>query len=351
MTQNVPALIYQGPRVSGFDQPSPVGVQRFDRTAALIDGNVNVPNVNVIQVPNRTCLEGLQSGVFSAAEFQMARFVFCRSQGDPLVAVPVFIDRLFLQRYIYVRADDPISSLKELRGRRVVLPGYFITASFWHRFFLREAGVKPEEIEWLAMGAERDPRMKTPDGVKITVVPSKSNGLDLLLSGQADCIMHESTLIPLPADRGRIRRLLPNILEVESEWFRRTRILPTLHLLVVREEVLKRWPDFGIDLCHAFDLAKQEMYSWLQSERTTGVPFARDAIDWSLEVCGDDPWPYGVEKNANELNQYLDLAFADGFTTRRLTVEELFDPRALEYQFESRMDTFWESGSAPRVTG
>ncbi len=336
MTQDAQGLMaFQQQRQA--DQALTVAVQHWDRTSALLDNRVKVPNVGFIGVPNRTAWDGLFSGIFAAAELPMARFIFGRDQGDPLIGIPVFLDRLFLQRYIYVRADDPINSLAELRGRRVCLPHYYQTPCFWHRQFLREAGVQPDDVQWITTSPERDTRMRTPASVNLSVIEDNSNGVNLLLNGQVDCVMYEYTLVAPRGQEGRMRWLYANTLEVHAEWFKRTGIFPTLHVLVAREDDLKRRPDLGVELCQAFDRAKQEMYTWLQSERTTGLPFAREAIDWSLEICGDDPWPYGIEKNMKELNQILDLAQADGFTKQRRKVEEIFDARSLEYQFTSRM--------------
>lgn len=316
--------------------PMTVAVQHWDRTSALIDRRVTLPNVSFIAVPNRVGWEGLFAGIFDAAELPVARFVFCHEQGDPLVAVPVFPDRLFLQRYIYVLADAPFQGLADLRGRRIGLPGYYFTASFWHRQFLREAGVAPEDVEWISTAPELDKRMAVPQDIRYSVRPATERGLSLLFEGEAECLMHEYTLVP-SAGAPRIRRLLPDTLKVHAGWYVRTAVFPALHLMAVRAEALQRRPDFGIELCRAFDEARDETYRWLSSERTTALPFAREAIDRSLELFGDDPWPYGLEKNARELEQFLDLAHADGLVRRREKLAELFDPRAAAYDFRSRL--------------
>ena len=317
--------------------PMTVGVQHFDRMTALLDNRVTVPNVRILGSPNRTNWEALFSGAYDAAELPLARFVFNRDQGDPLVGLPIFPDRLFLQQYIYTRTEAAFGSLSDLRHRRIIVPGYYYTASFWHRHFLREAGVESNEVEWISTAPELDERMRIADDIKIKVMPSLHRGADLLLDGHGDCLMHEFTIPPPAGSEGRMRRLLSDVFNVQAEWYRRTNVFPAVHVIAVRAESLERRPDLGVELCRAFDEAKQHMYDWLQSERTIGLPFAREAIDHSLEVFGDDPWSYGLEKNESELNRFLDLAQLDGFTNRRAKIEEIFDRRSLEYQFKSRM--------------
>lgn len=313
-----------------------VGLQHWDRSSALIDGRVRLPMTAIVGVPNRNAWEGLFSGAFDAAELPLARLVFNQGQGDPIVAIPVFPDRLFLQRYIYVRSDFDGHDLASLNGKRVIVPGYYFTASFWHRQMLREAGVAPEDVTWISTAPELDARMRPP--VPVTVQPDGDRGVGHLLSGAGDVLMHEYTL---PTPRGReneMRRLFDNVFAVEGEWFKRTEVHPILHVVAVREESLRRRPDFGVELCRAFDEAKAEMYRWLQNERTTGLPFAREALDHSLEVMGDDPWAYGLERNAREINQFLDLAVADAVIKERPNIERLFDARSLEYRFTSRIN-------------
>ena len=89
---------------------------------------------------------GVLKGYFDAAEIPLARLAFVVDQGDPVKGVPVFPDRLFVQQYVYVRTDSDIRTLADLKGKKVHVPGYFITASFWHRALLKEAGVDPNEV-------------------------------------------------------------------------------------------------------------------------------------------------------------------------------------------------------------
>jgi 4,5-dihydroxyphthalate decarboxylase len=115
----------------GISPAMNVAIQHWDRSSALLDGRVSLPNVAFVGLPNAVCWAGLFSGVFDAAELPLARFVFCHDQGDPLIALPIFPDRLFLQQYIYVRRDEPANDLSGFRGRRMIVPGYYFTASFW----------------------------------------------------------------------------------------------------------------------------------------------------------------------------------------------------------------------------
>lgn len=284
---------------------------------------------------------GLRHGAFDAAEVPFVRYVFWKSRGEPLSAIPVFPDRFFQFQYIYTRPDTGITSLADLRGRRVMAaPGYFSTPQFWYRGILKEeCGILPHEIEWYTLNLGTDEGMRIPDNVRITKTQASSIlGLEPLLDGTVDCLMTARTALVPPNHQGRVTRVFGDAYARQREWYRRKGYFPILHVVAVRNNSLARRPSLGEELCHAFDLAKERTYRSLQDERMTLLPFMRGFLDDTLELCGDDPWPYGLERNRAELDQFLEYAHDQGLTPRRLSVEDLsFDERATGYQFKARM--------------
>jgi 4,5-dihydroxyphthalate decarboxylase len=327
---------------------------RFDRSAAVIDGKIGIENVNVINTPGgKAAIQGLLSGAFDAAEVPLARYASWISNGERLRAVPVFTDRLFQHEYIYTRTDTDIRSLADLRGRRVICaPSYFATPSFWHRSLLKDAGVAPQDVEWHSVAAEAK-EMHLPRDVKVTLSPASILGLERLLDGTGDVLMTARTPLVPRQHAGKIRRVLADANERQRAWFRQTGFFPILHVIAVREDALKARPEFGEELCRAYDAAKAYAYRVLQDDRMTGLPFMRGYLDDAVALGGDDPWPYGLERNRAELERFLQLAQHDGLTGRKLAVEELFDERASAYRFSARMTpgcimATFEGGWAPQ---
>jgi 4,5-dihydroxyphthalate decarboxylase len=317
-----------------------LATHRFDRTAALVDGTIRLKDVAVIKVPSGpTAVKGLFEGIFDAAEIPLSRYVFWVTQEKPFVAIPVFTDRLFSYPYVYTRADSGISSLRDLRGRRVVIaPRYFTTPGFWHRAILKEEyGILPEEIEWCTMSPEGEESLRIPSNLKLTVTPGSIHGLERLLDGTGECLMAARTPPLQGNEQHRIRRVYSNAHALQREWYERSGSFPILHVVVMRKDALRKRPTFGEELCRAYDLAKDRAYRILQDERMTSLPFMREILDETVARCGDDPWPYGLERNRSVLDYSLEQMYDQGLTTCRLSVEELFDERASRYKFVSRM--------------
>jgi 4,5-dihydroxyphthalate decarboxylase len=312
---------------------------RFDRTAALIDGRVAVENLNVINTPGgKASVSGFYGGAFDAADIPLARYVSWKVHGVPVTAIPVFTDRLFQYAYIYTRTDTGITKLDDLRGRRVICaPSYFATPSFWFRALLKdECGIEPHEIEWYSTTPE-SAEMHIPDGIRVTVSPASILGLERLLDGTADCLMTARTPLIPDEQRHVVRRVLLDAHEHQRAWYERNKFFPILHVVAIRQDALSMRPGFATELCRAYDEAKDHAYRVLQDERMTGLPFMRTYLDDTVELCGDDPWPYGLDRNQAELKRFLSYAHEQGLTNRDLEVEELFESDAASYKFTARM--------------
>jgi len=164
--------------------------------------------------------------------------------------------------------------------------------------------------------------------------------------------MTEGTPQVSPADRERVVRLHPDAPAVQRDFFRRTGFHPIVHIIVLRREAVDRRPTVLDELCEGFDRAKQSAYALLQNERTTGLPLMRSYLDETLELFGDDPWPYGLDgRNGAELDRFLEDAHKQGLTEKRLSVEELFDAPARQFRFRSRMGYGANLGALSSVLG
>jgi 4,5-dihydroxyphthalate decarboxylase len=223
-----------------------------------------------------------------------------------------------------------------LRGRKVMAaPSYFSTPSFWHRALLQEeTGLTPRDLVWYA--AYPEPKgMKAP--VKVTHAPASMLGLERLLDGTVDCLMTARTAYLPPGEEHRVKRVIADAWDKQRAWVKRTGYFPIAHVVAIHKKVLDARPGFGEELCAAFDQSKDIAYRILQDERMNTLPLMRGYLDDTVAIWGDDPWPYGLERNAAQITTFLKYAHEQGMTDRQLALDELFDNPAADYQFKARM--------------
>src|SRR5260370_817387 len=93
----------------------------------------------------------LNRAEFAVSEMPLSSYPVLRSEGDTrFIAIPVFPSRIFRHSALYVRADSPIEIPEDLKGKRVGVGDYQMTAAVWGRGLLtHEYGVKPEDVVWV----------------------------------------------------------------------------------------------------------------------------------------------------------------------------------------------------------
>ena len=126
--------------------------------------------------------------------------------------------------------------------------------------------------------------------------------------------------------------MFQNYLEIEQAYFRRTRIFPIMHVVVLRRAVYERDRWVAMNLLKAFEEAKRPSQARITEIGLSHIPMpwlAEHARQWR-DMAGEDFWPYGIEGNRPTLEAFLQYAHEQGVSARRLQVEELFAPETLE---------------------
>src|SRR5919108_2693225 len=197
---------------------------RYDRTQALIDGRVGIEGVSELNYlalrPGETFWRMLNHEEFDASEMSLSSYTILRSEGDErFIAIPVFPSRVFRQNALYVRADSPLREPRDLKGKRIGVADYQMTAAVWTRGFLEhEYGVRPREMTWVVGRPIR--AIRQPQEVRIEALGGSAALEELLEQGKIDALMS----VVLPQQLGKtLRRLIPNFREVELAYYRKTR--------------------------------------------------------------------------------------------------------------------------------
>ena len=251
------------------------------------------------------------------------------SQGDDsLVPIPVFPSRVFRHSALYVKKGSGVDTLEKLRGKRVGDPDFAHTAGIYARgYLMHDVGLKLEEIEWVQAGTNKAVRHENLDinlpNVKRVSVPDKTLD-DMLLAGEIDAILSAIPPKSFIAGNPNMVRLVPNYVEVEADYFRRTGIFPIMHCVAIKRPLLERHPWMAVNLYRAFEEAKDRSIARLRNmmisptSRCRGIPTMRGARP---EMFGQDFWPYGVAPNRTTLEAFLNFAFEQGVAHRKVTLD------------------------------
>ena len=320
--------------------PLSVAIGNYDRARPLFDGTVQIDGVDPVFMqlpPEEIFFRAFRTIDFDICELSMSSFtVKTAADSCPYVAVPAFVSRAFRHNSIYVRKDR-IKSPEDLRGRRVGLPEFQLTACVWARIILQDDHrVKPSDMIWVRGGIETAGRpekisLDLPKEIKIENAPEGATISQLLARGDIDGFMAPRP----PAIEGghpNVGWLFPDPTAAAKDYYQRTRIFPMMHLVGVRRAIAERHPWLPTAVLKAFTQAKAVALAKLSDTSATKVtlPFVEEQLKAARALMGDDFWSYGVEPNRHAIETFLRHHHGQGLSPRRLAVEELFHPSTLE---------------------
>jgi 4,5-dihydroxyphthalate decarboxylase len=155
---------------------------------------------------------------------------------------------------------------------------------------------------------------------------------DMLERGEIDFLMTANNPLSFRRSASSVARLFPNYREMEMDYYRRTKIYPIMHTVVIRRDVYEanRW--IAQSLMKAFIEAQRRTYEDLQETAAlkTMLPWLTAHVEDARREMGEDFWPYGFEKNRETLRTFLRYSFEQGLSKRQLEPEELFAPETFE---------------------
>jgi 4,5-dihydroxyphthalate decarboxylase len=317
-----------------------LAISDYDHVRDLVAGTVAVQEIElaVETLPVGEIFQRAMRGrPWDVHEMSLGMYVARLAAGDrSLAAIPVFPSRMFRLSAWFVRTDGKVRRPEDLRGARVGDPDWAMTAGIYARGWLQhEIGVAPSEIEWVQAGLDAPGRTENltfhfPPGLRRSSRPDSS--LDALLAaGEIDAVLTAQPPRGFFAPGSAVRRLVEGVAERERDYARRTGIFPIMHVIALRREVAEI-PGLASALLAGFEAAKQRSLARMRDSMASRFPYP---WAWSLAeeaeaLFGPDPWPYGVSRNRPTLDAFLGFCAEQGVGARRVAVEELFVPEALE---------------------
>lgn len=313
----------------------------YDRVRPLLDGAVQIDGVDPVFMtlsPEETFFRAFRNQEFDISELSLSSHLVKTARGDcPYVGVPVFLSRAFRHTSIYVRKDR-IARPEDLRGRRIGIPEYQLTALVWARALLADRhGVSPRDVTWVTGGIDEPGRIEKiavqlPADVRLEHAPDGCTISQLLDSGDVD-----GFIAPRPPSAAALRNphvgwLYDDPTEAARVYYRETGIFPIMHILGVRRALAEANPWLPAALLKAYGQAKALALAALADTSATKVtlPFVEEQLAAARALMGEDFWSYGVHANRRTLEAFAHHHHAQGLSSRRLDVDELFHPSTLE---------------------
>jgi 4,5-dihydroxyphthalate decarboxylase len=310
----------------------------YDRMVPLYAGEVRAEGIDLdflaMDSPREIFDRMAGSQAFDASEMSISEVITRIAANQcPFVAIPVFPSRAFRHGFITVNRKA-VRAPKDLAGKRIGVPLYTQTAAVFMRGLLTEEyGVDLSGVHWV----EGAINAAAPHGHP-TVLPvlrpvsieANNTGRslsDLIAAGEIDAILGTS----LPASMktsSDVVRLLPDFRAAEKDYYRRTRIFPIMHTVVIRRDVYKQYPFVAASLYKALSASKDaalEKMRYLGALRYM-LPWLTADLDEIDEVFDGDPWPYGIEPNRPTLEAAIRYLFDQSLIAAPLSVEDVFEP-------------------------
>ena len=126
---------------------------------------------------------------------------------------------------------------------------------------------------------------------------------DMLVSGELDAVVgarlprNQLGVVP------HVRRLLEDYRHVEQDYFRRTRMFPIMHCIVLREMLYRDKPWIAESLFKAFVASRDLGWAAMHDDGNTRLmlPWLAADVEELRALCGGNPWWLGVEPNRHVL--------------------------------------------------
>lgn len=269
---------------------------------------------------------------WDVTELSCAKFSAQVTRDTPdIIGLPVICSRLFRFGAFYVNKKSGIKTPEDLKDKRIGSPEWAHSAAVYMRGWLHnEVGVKLQDVHWYQAGANDAGRIEKvelnlPQGVKLTRVSDKSLS-EMLASGEIDCAIIARPPTCFLEGHPDIVRLFPNFMDMEMDYYAKTKVWPIMHIIALQKHLLDDNPWIARNLLNAFQESKKRSLERLLDPAVSRYPlpwlstYARKMRD----MFDGDPFPFGVEENRATFEQLLLYTYQQGIAHRHAKVEEIF---------------------------
>ena len=146
----------------------------------------------------------------------------------------------------------------------------------------------------------------------------------MLLDGEIYALISPNVPEAFRAGDARILRLFPQTRETVQAYFDRTSIFPITHTVVVSESLLMKEPWIVGRVIAAFEEADRLARREYEYPKRLLFPTGQLMLEEEEKRFGKNPWSHGLDANRHGLETFMRYAHEQGYTKRRLSLEEAF---------------------------
>jgi 4,5-dihydroxyphthalate decarboxylase len=300
----------------------------IDTNIPITDGTVKIEGFDWQFVPNEEEADAWDCG--------FAARVRAYVQGLPHISIPAFPNRKFRLAYIFVNSKAGIDTPQDLEGRRVGIMQWDNTAGVWARGALQHYyGVDLKRINWQAARLKKE---GVAEGIRIEQIAGDGDAdhmLDnLLIAGKIDAVIGPNLLPSISARDPRTGRLFRDYRSEEQNYFRKTGIFPTSHIVTLKQEFVDRHPQAPVALLKAFRKSRDVAFDRLEGSDPQVIAYSwiAAAVAEQRELMGGNYWAYNIENNRAVLEAMTQYAHEQGLSPNRIDYMTFFHPGAVGLQ-------------------
>ena len=313
-----------------------MALRPYDHWVSLWVGQVQTPGINLELVHDAPLVIDFAPDI-DIAEISFNRYLMLCARGDDrLTGLPAFVLRGFRHRNFFVRADSPLRSLADLKGRRLGSNSWPDSGTLWARAAMRDAGVDIGDVQWVigTLDETTPNRPPSPHDAQPPAGAEFLGGSDTLLAklkdGSIDAV---TTAFAPPAILGKggwIRRLVQDYPAIEADYHRRTGVYPAFHIVAARRDYATAHPG----RVRAVYAALQKAFGiWSTKTLKFGEasPWAMQELETMYRDFAQDTPPFGTESAAHQKM----LATMCAEQQAQGLVEKAADPKTLFAAFNA----------------
>lgn len=332
-----------------------IGFSDNPRLDPLKDGTVKPQNIELDFVtldPSTLFMRNLAYDEFDASEMSISETLLAKERGDgkkwDWSALPVFLSRGHHWPNLYVNTGSGITGLGDIRGKRIGVPDYDMTAALWFRITLKDLyGIEAGDNVWFngrtkelshagALGLDTE----GPRGVEHHWLTADQT-LDAMLDrGEIDACTAirpqnrvtagDKTVIDRwggtrIAGNPRLKKLLDdNGKSVVFEFYKKTGCFQANHHVIVKNRILRDHPWAALELYDAFRRSKEIAYERARRCESTRVYFPGQDLAEQRAVVGDDPYPLGLTAMGRTVERAIRGSVEQGLLRKPLALDQVY---------------------------